>query len=87
MGLKSGVFIHLSHYSKNKETIHTSGKQDLYRVIKRRTFLLYVYILHLWLLLLKDMTKTNTMETFFFHKNIMRDFAKIHMLGLNCKGF
>lgn len=28
-GLDNGVFIHLFHYSKNKETIHESKKQDL----------------------------------------------------------
>lgn len=29
-GLNNGDFIHLFHYSKNKETIYESGKQDLY---------------------------------------------------------
>ena len=29
VGLNNGVFIHLFLYSKNKETIHESGKQDL----------------------------------------------------------
>lgn len=69
MGLKSGVFIHLSYYAKNKETIHKSGKQDLCRVIKRCVFWLCVYILHLWLSRLKDMTQTNNMSTFFFLQN------------------
>lgn len=29
LGFNNGVFIHLSHYSKNKEIVHESGKQDL----------------------------------------------------------
>lgn len=29
VGLNNGVFIHPFHYSKNKEIVHESGKQDL----------------------------------------------------------
>lgn len=52
-------------------------ESKIYTVIKRYIWLC-VHIPHLWLSLLKNMTKTSNMKIIFFYKNVMSRSAKTH---------
>lgn len=57
------LFIYSIIPRTRKQSMNLESK--ICRVLKRGTFWLCVYILHLWLSILKNKTKTNNTETLF----------------------